>query len=87
VAKTITTAIADPVFIRFSPRILEHLGLAAYNSVQKALAELSANAYDADAKRVDITLPDTITNGAFIEIEDDGLGMSRKELSDKFLWL
>jgi hypothetical protein len=87
VATKITTAIADPVFIRFSPRILEHLGLAAYNSVQKALAELSANAYDADAKRVDITLPDTITNDAFIEIEDDGLGMSRKELSDKFLFI
>jgi hypothetical protein len=51
------------------------------------LAELSANAYDADAKRVDITLPDTVDKNAFIDIEDNGLGMSPDELADKFLFI
>jgi hypothetical protein len=40
-----------------SPRILDHLGIAAYNSVRKCLGELVANSYDADAREVRITLP------------------------------
>jgi hypothetical protein len=85
--KKLKPAEPQPAFIKFSPRILEHLGLAAYNSVQKALAELTANAYDADADRVDITLPDTISEDAFIEIEDNGLGMSWQEIAEKFLFI
>jgi hypothetical protein len=73
--------------IKFSPRILEHLGLAAYNSVQKCLAELTANAYDADANLVKINLPDTIDDSAFVEIVDDGFGMSAKDLAEKFLFI
>jgi Histidine kinase-, DNA gyrase B-, and HSP90-like ATPase len=86
-AGSTTTIREASASIRFSPRILEHLGLAAYNSVQKALAELAANSYDADAKRVDIRLPDAIDQDAFIEIEDDGIGMSHKEIAEKFLFI
>ncbi len=78
---------AEPAYIRFSPRILEHLGLAAYNSIQKALAELAANAYDADANRVDITVPDAIQDNAFVEVVDDGIGMTETELREKFLFI
>lgn len=73
--------------IKFSPRILEHLGLAAYNSIQKCLAELSANSYDADAKRIDIMLPDAIHESAFVEICDDGVGMTSKDIEEKFLFI
>jgi len=84
-----TSAQAPPTtaYIKFSPRILEHLGLAAYNSLQKALAELTANSYDADATSVKITLPDAITNDSFIEIEDNGLGMSPEDIAHKFLFI
>jgi len=40
------------------PRLLDHFGIAMYNTVPKAIAELCANAYDADASRVDITYSD-----------------------------
>ncbi len=57
------------------------------NGIQKALAELSANVYDADAKRVDITVPDAIDNNAFVEVLDDGVGMTGTELREKFLFI
>ncbi|QJR36776.1 ATP-binding protein [Gemmatimonas groenlandica] len=69
----------------FSPRILEHLGIAAYNSVQKCLAELVANAYDADASHVVIELPDVLDDSSTISIADDGVGMTAAALTKKFL--
>lgn len=69
----------------FSPRILDHLGISAYNSVQKCLAELVANSYDADACNVKISIPDLIDENARIVIEDDGAGMDSRELREKFL--
>ena len=70
----------------FSPRILEHLGISAYNSVRKCLAELVANSYDADAKNVKISLPDLIDENASITLSDDGTGMNTDDLKAKFLW-
>lgn len=71
----------------FSPRILDHLGIAAYNSVVKCVAELVANSYDADATEVKILLPDVIDENAVITVSDDGLGMSPKDLKEKFLYI
>ena len=71
----------------FSSRILEHLGIAAYNSVRKCLAELVANSYDADATEASVTLPDTIDENAIIVVEDNGLGMSPADLCSKFLYI
>jgi hypothetical protein len=72
---------------RFSPRILDHLGISAYNSVQKCLSELGANAYDADAEKLTITLPDALDDASSIEIEDTGVGMSFHDISEKFLFV
>ena len=71
----------------FSPRILEHLGISAYNSVRKCLAELVANSYDADARHVSISLPDVIDENAMITLSDDGTGMSTEDLTTKFLYV
>jgi len=71
----------------FSPRILEHLGISAYNSVRKCLAELAANSYDADATEVRITLPDVMDENARIRVHDNGSGMSTDDLRDKFLYI
>lgn len=70
---------------KFSPRLLDHLGISAYNSVRKCLAELVANSYDADAEKVSIQLPDIIDDNALIEIEDNGTGMSPQEIENNFL--
>jgi HSP90 family molecular chaperone len=63
-----------------SPRILDHLGITAYNSVRKCLAELVANSYDADASNVSISLPDVIDENSVITISDNGVGMSTEDL-------
>jgi hypothetical protein len=74
-------------FFRFSPRILDHLGVAAYNSLQKCLSELAVNAYDADATELTVVLPDTIDESASIELLDNGMGMSADDISEKFLYI
>lgn len=72
---------------KVSARILDHLGVSAYNSIKKCLVELAANAYDADATEVRITLPDVLDQNALIEISDNGKGMSPVEVEDEFLFI
>jgi hypothetical protein len=74
-------------YFKFSPRLLDHLGISAYNSVQKCLSELAANSHDADAPDVRISLPDTLGPDAALEILDTGTGMSLTDISDKFLFI
>lgn len=57
--------------LNIDPRILELLGPSLYTNIYYILAELIANAYDADAKNVYI-----IANKDDITVEDDGRGMS-----------
>ena len=61
---------------------LEHLGINLYSNVPAVLSEIVANAWDADAKNVTVTVDkaqETIT------IEDDGTGMDRDGVIDRFL--
>lgn len=68
----------------FSPNTIEHLGVRMYSTLPPVLAELIANAYDADAERVLLELKDA--NGEKeINVKDDGLGMYFDEINDKFL--
>jgi len=57
--------------LNVDPRILELLGPNLYTNIYYVLAELIANAYDADAKNVYI-----ISGMDDIRVEDDGHGMS-----------
>lgn len=57
--------------LNVDPRILELLGPNLYTNIYYVLAELIANAYDADAQNVYI-----ISNKDDIRVEDDGHGMS-----------
>jgi hypothetical protein len=60
--------------LNVDPRILELLGPNLYTNIYYVLAELIANAYDADAKNVYI-----ISNKDDIRVEDDGHGMSYEQ--------
>ncbi|MCD7963298.1 MAG: ATP-binding protein [Rikenellaceae bacterium] len=60
--------------LNVDPRILELLGPNLYTNIYYVLAELIANAYDADAENVYI-----ISNSDNITVEDDGHGMSYKK--------
>ncbi|MDL4863658.1 ATP-binding protein [Halomonas elongata] len=67
--------------LNVDPRILELLGPNLYTNIYYVLAELIANAYDADAKNVYI-----LSNKDDIRVEDDGHGMSyEKGDIDKYL--
>lgn len=57
--------------LNVDPRILELLGPNLYTNIYYVLAELIANAYDADAKNVYI-----ISGKDEVRVEDDGHGMS-----------
>lgn len=57
--------------LSIDPKIMELLGPSLYTNIYFILAELIANAYDADAHNVYI-----IDNGRNITVEDDGKGMS-----------
>lgn len=64
------------------PRLLDHFGVAMYNTLEKAIAELAANGYDADASEVEITISD---DG--IVVADNGRGMTAEEVEQDYLRL
>ena len=64
--------------------VLNHLGLNLYSNVPAVLAELIANAWDADAARVEVSVQGRDANKQIV-IKDDGCGMNDADLRDKFL--
>lgn len=62
--------------------VINHLGVGLYSSTPAALTELVANAWDADAETVSITID---ANSRSIVIEDDGHGMTATDVAKKFL--
>ena len=74
---------AEPRYrMRLSLNVLQHLGLNLYSNVPAVLSEVVANAWDADAGRVEIRL-DSL-NGQIV-IQDDGVGMTSDDLNQRFL--
>ena len=71
-----------PLVMKLSLNILQHLGLNLYSNAPAVLSEVIANAWDADATKVRIELD---KEQARIVIEDDGCGMTRAEVVDRFL--
>ena len=71
-----------PLVMKLSLNILQHLGLNLYSNVPAVLSEVVANAWDADAGKVRIELDKGRDR---IVIEDDGCGMTRDEVVDRFL--
>ena len=61
---------------------LEHLGINLYSNIPAVLSEIVANAWDADAHNVTVTVDKAKET---IIIEDDGTGMDRDGVVDRFL--
>jgi len=61
-------------------QVLKHLGIGLYSNVPAVISEVVANAYDADAEIVEITIDDNE-----IAIKDDGLGMNVEDANKKYL--
>ena len=62
--------------------VLEHLGINLYSNIAAVLTEAVANAWDADAETVDISVD---SDSKKIEIIDDGNGMSIEDMNKKYL--
>ena len=82
--------------MRISRLTIDKLGIQMYDRVSAVLAELIANAYDADAEHVKITLPfgqylarrisgQIVDQGFEVVIEDDGSGMTAQEVNGYYL--
>lgn len=69
-----------PLEMKINLNALEHLGMNLYSTIPAVLSEIVANAWDADASHVSVTLGD-----GQISIQDDGIGMTRDEVIDRFL--
>lgn len=82
--------------MQISRLTVDKLGIQMYDRVSAVLAELIANAYDADAEKVSITLPfgkylaqrtegQIEDQGFEIIIKDDGCGMTAQEINEYYL--
>lgn len=70
--------------MKISMSVLEALGINLYSNAAAVVSELVANAWDADANLVQINW-NAAGENAFVEIIDDGCGMTRDDLRKKFL--
>ena len=68
----------------FDPNTIQHLGIKMYSNLPAALAELIANAYDADSTEVHVKLYDNDGEKKIV-VSDNGVGMSFSEINDYFL--
>ncbi len=62
--------------------VLKHLGIGLYSNVPAVLSEAVANAWDADASKVEIKID---ADNGVITIKDDGHGMTISDANRKYL--
>ncbi len=76
-----------PYRMEFDVGTIKHLGLQMYSTLPPIIGELVANAWDANATKVEITIPEGQINeqSSEIIIKDNGLGMSDQDVRDKYL--
>ncbi len=70
--------------MRLSLNVLNHMGLYLYSNTPAVIAEVIANAWDADATEVDVDLdPAAMT----ITVRDNGVGMDLADINEKYLYV
>jgi hypothetical protein len=80
---TMPAIVGAPTFeMTVDLNVLEHLGINLYSNIAAVLTEAVANAWDADAENVIVRVD---PNQEWIEIQDDGIGMSVEDLNGKYL--
>ena len=75
-----------PYRMKFDIGTIKHLGLQMYSTLPSVIGELVANSWDANATKVEITIPnEAIGTSSEIVLRDDGIGMSDKDVRKKYL--
>ena len=72
----------EKIAFRFHPRVFAALGADLVTNDVVAVMELVKNAYDAGAKNVHVRFGRDSKTGNYLEIEDDGCGMSREVIKE-----
>lgn len=72
----------DSIPFQMHPRVFEALGSDLVTNDVVAIIELVKNSYDAFAHNVWVRFKNDPITGGFLEIEDDGLGMTREEIEN-----
>ena len=77
----------NPYKMKFDIGTIKHLGLQMYSTLPPVIGELVANAWDANATVVEITIPEDQINQQTSEIiiSDNGIGMSDMDVREKYL--
>jgi len=77
---------SEPYRVYFDTYTIKHLGLQMYSTLPPVIGELVANAWDANATEVKITIPETqLDDDSQIVICDNGIGMSDEDIREKYL--
>jgi hypothetical protein len=71
--------------MEFDMNTIQHLGISMYSKLPPVIAEIIANSFDAEAKKVRIELYDVKPEEKYIRISDDGNGMEFTEINEKYL--
>ncbi|MFF4556379.1 ATP-binding protein [Streptomyces sp. NPDC001422] len=78
-----------PYVMKISRMTVDKLGIKMYDRVSAVLAEVIANAYDADAERVTVQLPWGVfldgSSAYEVTVSDDGHGMTAEEVNSHYL--
>ena len=75
-----------PYRMKFDIGTIKHLGLQMYSTLPPVISELVANGWDANATRVEITIPEKpLTDESDIVIADNGIGMSDNDIREKYV--
>ena len=77
----------QPFYMDFDVSTIKHLGLQMYSTLPPVVGELIANAWDANATSVQITIPETPIDELTSEIVivDNGIGMSDGDIRRRYL--
>ena len=75
----------NKLYLSFHGRIIDSLGIQMYQSPVAAIAELIANAWDADASSVQVDLPDDLSGTPVITVADNGVGMTFGDCQNLYL--
>ena len=78
---------AETLHFRVSSGLKNIIGRELINDKYIAIFELVKNSYDAGAKHVKISFDKLGTSDATITISDDGNGMSKTDIIDKWLFV
>ena len=77
---------SEPYRVYFDTYTIKHLGLQMYSTLPPVIGELVANAWDANATEVEITIPEIpLNDDSQIVFRDNGIGMSDAVIREKYL--